>query len=488
MKHYIGNILAVALLSTLCLHAEAQESYLGIVDTSSCKIRIVAGPTRYAELSMNLNVEEMSEIAPQYSSYILPVLQAANRTQTYEFSPIYIDGHIRAKAIDRMSVLSGTKRPEGSIVIRPDTEKETTLHYSARIPYSPDMLGARIVLRETVTGCAGCTEHEAVLNTDKGIDRYEPQWKFTATPASGDKIRHISARADLKFEINKHDIIPGLAGNAETLDKVISSVSTASNSSIYTITGINFTGYASPDGPEGFNRTLALNRAHSLAEYVMSQAPGIPDGKVSVESIGEDWDGLFKAVDNDIRISGNTTIARIKTMLGNDNWSECERILKQDTELYDYLRGNILPSLRRTEYTIEYVIRDFEASEAAQLWKERPELLSVDEFKAAADLYGKDSPEYLEVLLAAARTYPDDPAALQTAALALRTAGKGQNAINLLEGHDNPLLLNTLGVLYAEVKAYEKAKQTLEAAAAAGNMEAEKNMEELEIIRLQLEY
>lgn len=478
MVYYATSVAAVSLFAALNAGAATKDSWLEIIDTSSCRMEIVSGAEKYAQLSMVINARETDLISPQHSSCIIPVLVSADGTQSYEFSPVYVDGRTRAKAIDRIEVLSGVERPRGSVVIRQgDTDK--TIQYTARIPYSPSMLDGKVVFREVVTGCAGCTEHEDSLVTQTGIRKHIPRWEFTPTGASASKTRSFSARADLKFVINKFDILPDFSGNAEILDDVISTLETASDSSLYSIVGISFTGYASPDGPEGFNRTLAENRARSLAEYAIAHVPGIPADKVSVKSVGEDWEGLFKAAGNDDRIASNRTITRIREMLSEDNWSECEKILKQDSELYDYLREGILASLRRTEYTIDYVIRDFSAEQAERLWRDRPELLSVDEFNAVARLYGEDSPEYLDVLLAAVRTYPDDEAALQTAALALRSAGKGQEAMRLLEGHDSPMLLNTLGILQAESGDYDEARQSLKAAAAAGNPEAGHNIEEL---------
>ena len=110
----------------------------------------------------------------------------------------------------------------------------------------------------------------------------------------------------------------------------------------------------------------------------------------------------------------------------------------------------------------------------------------MDEFKAAAGLCGKDSPEYLEILLTAARTYPDDPAALNTAATALYEAGRLAEAGKLLEGRGEPLLQNTLGVIRAGEGDYDAAKQLFESASASGNSEAAHNLAELENVMYQL--
>lgn len=378
MKNHTRNIFTAALLSgVFSLGADAQVSYLGRIEWQAEPVEIVTessgkGGSRAAELRLRLDWKELPEVSAQHSAEILPVLESADGSQSWSFSPIYVDGRTRAKAVDRMSVLSGIERPEGSIVLRPGKKDESgTIDYCARVPYSPDM--------------------------------------------------------------------------------------------------------------------LAGNRAASLADYVMKADESIPDSLFTVESVGEDWEGLFAAVDADPQISGNALLAEVRANLTEDNWHDSEWRIKSDSGLYDYMRDNILPPLRRTEYAIDYDIRNFTAEEAAELWEEHPEWLSVDEFKAAAQLHGKNSPEYLEILTAAVEAYPDDCAALNNAATALLEAGRADEAAALLEDADDPLLMNTLGVILASDGEYERAADLFRDSAGAGNEEAAHNLEELEKVMFQLQ-
>ena len=494
MTHTIRNIFASALFAGILVpDAGAQVSYLERISCPKDPVRIVTDEpvkggsgAKQAELSFTFDWDG-GRIASQHTAAIVPVLVSEDGSRSFSFDPIFIDGRTRAKAVDRMETLSGIERPEGSIVLRPDRNGGSgAVEYVSRIQYDPAMLDGSIVFHETVSGCAGCIEGEDSLALGV-LPRYVPEWRFSPSPAGGLKHRELRERADLKFIVNLHDINPGYADNAAVLDKVMSSVRMAGDSSLYTVTSVRFIGYASPDGPEAFNRTLALNRAKSLMNYVMEADEAIPDSLFTFESIGEDWEGLFAAAAADPAVAGNPTLARVREELNDGNWAACERLLKGDTELYDYLRSNILPSLRRTEYSIEYYIRHFSAEEAAQLWDERPELLSVDEFKAAAGLYGKDSGEYLKILLAAAETWPDDPAAVNNAAMALYEAGDNARAGKLLEGRGEALLQNALGIIRAGEGDYAAALRLFESASAAGNSEAAHNLTELKNVLYQLE-
>lgn len=447
----------------------------------------IGGVRRCLELTFTLDSGLLPEVAAQNSVELIPVIESYDGSRDFSFPPIYIDGQIRAKAIDRMSVLSGIDRPEGSLVLRPDSKNGTgDIEYLAQIPYDPAMVGGRFLLYGRESGCAGCTEKSDTLEYDNILPPYSADWKFTPSPASGKKHGIIRESADIKFVVNKYDILPDWQDNEDVLAKIIASLQSASDTTMFRVTSVSFIGYASPDGPEDFNRELARNRARSLTEYVKETDEIIPDSLFRAESVGENWEGLFTAAATDPNISGNSIINEIRGSLSEDNWQASERKLKSDAKLYDYLRKNILPSLRRTEYSIEYEIRNFKAEEAKGLWQTRPDVLSVDEFMSAAELYGKDSPEYLQVILKAEETYPEDISALNNAAIALYDAGRLTEAAAMLDGTDSPLLLNTLGIILASEKDYEGASEYFKESAAGGNAEAAHNMKELEEILYQL--
>ncbi|OKZ01334.1 MAG: hypothetical protein BHV78_07830 [Bacteroides sp. CAG:1060_57_27] len=92
MRLHTRNILAAALLAfPFASVAQAQESFLGIVGGDAWKVNIVSDSGKYAELKGVIDIESAPEIAPQHSSCILPVLETADRTYSYAFSPIYVD-------------------------------------------------------------------------------------------------------------------------------------------------------------------------------------------------------------------------------------------------------------------------------------------------------------------------------------------------------------------------------------------------------------
>lgn len=212
----------------------------------------------------------------------------------------------------------------------------------------------------------------------------------------------------------------------------------------------------------------------------------IPDSLYIVANGAENWEGFFQAVDADTNLAKNPAIMKVRAVLNSSNRDSCEWILKEDKVLYDRLREDILPGLRRTDYVIEYHLKSFTPEEAEALWQEHPEWLSINEMYSVADLYGKDDPRYLDVLFTAARTYPADIAASHNAAIALYSAGMTTEAVSLLSGHYEPQLLNTLGIIYAGEGMYPEAEAALSLAANTGFEEAIHNLEELHRIMEQL--
>lgn len=490
-KHKIA-LFALALLASgfAASESRAQVSYLGLIEWKPGEVHIVDGSTptggvKLAELEFEFNWEGR-DVASQHSSTIVPVIVSADSTQSFNFAPIYIDGRIRAKAVERAAVLNGYERPADAYVLTVGRDESQTVQYKSSIPYDPAMLDGHLVIHEIVTGCAGCKEGEDSLRFDDVLKRYIPDWVFTRGSSGGDKGREIHERAEVKFIINLHDIRPDFADNATVLENVIASVSESVENELFVVHSVSFSGYASPDGPESFNTGLAERRSRSLANYVLERVPALSNEIITINSGAEDWTGLFEAVAADPQIADNPTMAEVREMLRDDNRDATERVLKRDRELFEYLKPGILPSLRRTEYTISYSIRSFTPEEAEKIWREHPDWLSIDEFNSVASLYGPEHPDYCEVLTTAAEVYPSDARVVNVAAIALYEAGRTDEALKMIDGRDEAVLLNTLGIINAEQGKYEQARKAFTEAEAGGDENAAHNLEQLEAVLYQL--
>lgn len=499
MRRFILKICLILLAApaATALRAQAQTSYLDRIEWVLSDVTMVsdsAGGERTAKIDLAIKWKDKPHASTQHAVSIVPALISKDSTEEFYFSPIYIYGKIREKATEREAVLNRRDTSvtdlDSVFILETGRKAPSTVRYVGEIPYNPAMLDGCMALYETVHGCADCLEGTDTMYLAEVLPPYQPQWSaapdFIQSPSGNDKHRERRHRANLNFIINRYEIRPDYMDNAEALDEIVESIRTAMNDTLFTVKAVRFLGFASPDGPERFNISLARNRAAALADHVKGMDTSIPDSLYVVENGAENWDGFFKAVAADPELASNETVLRVRNLLREDNRDSCERILKQDKALYEKLKTDILPDLRLTEYVIEYNLRDFSPEEAEALWEEHPDWLSINEMYSVAELYGEDDPRYLDVLFEAATTYPTDVAAVHNAAIALYRKGMTDEAFSLLTDRYEPELLNTLGILYASEDMNQEAINAFSLAAKAGHEGAAHNLEELQKVMEQL--
>lgn len=160
----------------------------------------------------------------------------------------------------------------------------------------------------------------------------------------------------------------------------------------------------------------------------------------------------------------------------------CEEKIKalMPPDIYKRILNELYGPLRRNDYRIEYNVRHFDLEEARQLIKTRPDLLSVAEMQKVADSYGRNSDGYRESLQAAVRTYPDNLAARNNAALAEIETEHYAEAISLLKEAHDASLINLLGVAYFKNGQLKEAGDAFRRAQAAGYAGAADNLKMLE--------
>ena len=110
------------------------------------------------------------------------------------------------------------------------------------------------------------------------------------------------------------------------------------------ITGTEILAYASPEGPENKNNELADKRSTSANKAFkdMAKKHGLTDAEV--KALGEDWEG-FQQLVKESNIEDNELILRVLSMYSDPAVRENE--IKNMSEVYKELKGEVLPELRR---------------------------------------------------------------------------------------------------------------------------------------------
>ena len=111
------------------------------------------------------------------------------------------------------------------------------------------------------------------------------------------------------------------------------------------ITGTDIIAYASPDGPEDFNTTLAEKRANTADKAYEKITKKNPiDAPVNVQNVSEDWEG-FQELVSASNIEDKDLILRVLSMYSDP--AVREREIKNMSSVYKTLAKDILPQLRR---------------------------------------------------------------------------------------------------------------------------------------------
>ena len=474
------QILFAGLLAC-ALGASAQTGYMKDITVSGKDVQR-QGNEVVVRMNLDLSGVRMKQ---QHTAELVPVLVSKDGTQEQAFPSIVVNGKIRNRALKREEALTGNPRYTNvNTTIRRKNGEPQAVDYRATAPFEKWMYDGRLEVREAVTGCAECDEGGETSTVDPLVlPRFIPNYVTALRePAPEPVKRRDEVRsARLQYRQDSYTTDPKFKDNANVLSEVQASIDAVKENKDLTITGIYVTGYASPEGTVAYNLKLSERRAKTFTDYVKKQNPNLDASLWHVDWKGEDWTGLREEVQKHPRLLKIDEVLAIIDGCEGDQ-DACEEKIKAlvPPTIYQRLLNEMYGPLRRNDYRIEYNVRNFNLEEARQLIRTNPKLLSQNEMYQVAGSYPKDSKEYREAMEIAARTYPDDPVALGNAAATCLAAKDARGAIALLEGKKlDAAAMNTLGVAYAEVGEYQKAKSTLEEAARAGNADAKENLKQV---------
>lgn len=160
------------------------------------------------------------------------------------------------------------------------------------------------------------------------------------------------------FPKNSSDLDLNFRGNDKSIRRILDTLSIYTNDSVYRIKSITYSGAASPEGNIPFNERLAMLRARSLFSYI-SNYTVLPDSVQSLKSLGRDWSGLIRLVQQDSNFPQREYLLReLDVIVKNANSStedpfvQIQRISSK--EAYGYMYNNIFPLLRATYFDIVY--------------------------------------------------------------------------------------------------------------------------------------
>lgn len=413
-----------------------------------------------------------------------PVLKSKTSDDVLMLDPVVVMGGTRDKVVRRnLKYKNETALPDNTLSkLKRKNGSEQVINYSSTIDYKPWMRDAELVMHNVVSGCANCDDEAGQIVVANRLvpEAYKPSYKLTYIVPEVEPVKERSDRhtATFNFVVDRYELLRDYKGNRakfEEVDKIISDIQADKD---LKITEFNIEGYASPEASVPHNKMLAENRAKAFADYLVTKL-NVSRDMFTVSSHGEDWVGLRKAVEAS-NINDKSDILRIIDTVENPDARDTPLKELSNGDTYRTLLNTYYPPLRRTDYTVAYVVRAFNVEEAKEIIKKNPKLLSLNEMYLVAETYPAGSDQFKEVFDIALRLFPDSEIAIANAAAVEIEGGHNEFAIRTIEksGHQDKML-NNLGIAYARAGKYDEALKILTKAANSGDADAKHNLEEL---------
>lgn len=412
---------------------------------------------------------------------IIPELSTPGKENVLLFPHVQINGRNKQQIARRSRRLTGAywneRQPYQTVNVNKETDE--LVEYVMDVPYEVWMDHASLKLQQILTSC---NEQRQLFTTDirggidfEAYDPYQPQVALNFfEPAAEQKSRHVQGQAYLDFPAGKSAILPDFRKNPEELEKIRATIEGVRGDKDVTITALYIDGYASPEGAYESNDRLSRERAEALKQYISANF-GISESLIRASNTAEDWAGLRTLVEESTLADKEQVLGIIDSQVAPD---VKEEKLKRTASWFKLLL-RMFPSLRRTDYQVDYTIRDYDTAEARELAQRDPDKLSHREMYLAAKA-GGPSAFYDMLTDRILRRYSDDPTARINAAAALIQRGDNASARRLLEKvKTDPRVANNFGALCLKEGNLEQAKIWLEQAADAGSAEARLNLLEL---------
>ncbi len=230
-------------------------------------------------------------------------------------------------------------------------------------------------------------------------------------------------------------------------------------------------GYASPDGPEKFNDKLSKARSESSQKVV---AKLLKDAGLEIDAAayGEDWDG-FKELVEKSNIQDKNLILQVLSLYNSP--AEREAQIKNMSSVFEELKEDILPELRRSQIVNSTDLQGLTDAEIMEAYRNGGEL-TAEHYLYAAQVLTTDPAEQVEILTAASKKFNDarvwnNLGVAQTKvgdkAAALESFKKAAKLDSSKELNKNLLLANLANGNTAEAKKYAAAADNESKAAMA---------------------
>ena len=242
---------------------------------------------------------------------------------------------------------------------------------------------------------------DGVVVTDELAEAEDNE--LAATPDKFQRIIQEYTEADLLFLIQSANLRSSET-RSDDVKALQAAIKDANADEKKAINKLEVSGYASPDGGMDLNEKLAQNRQNVAQDFLKK---GLKKDKVNAEIAqnitAEDWEG-FKALVENSNMQDKDLVLRVLKMYADPEEREAQ--IKNLSAVYKTLAEDILPALRRSRLILTTDLIGKSDEEIAELAKNDPAQLSVEELLYAATLTN-DKAEKMAIYQKAAELYND---------------------------------------------------------------------------------
>ena len=281
---------------------------------------------------------------------------------------------------------------------------------------------------------------------------------MSSMPDNFQRVTRISQDADLVYQINSAQV-RNVALNTDQIRMFEEFVKDNSDRDRVTLGNVSARGYASPDGPTKFNDELSQKRSESAKQAVGKQLGNVPVG-IDAAPYGEDWDGFRKLV-QESNIPDKDLILQVLDMYNSP--VQRDQQIRNMSEVYNVLKTDILPKLRRTQLSAVADVAGKTNEEIILATRTNINSLNVEEMLYAATLVPEKEMK-AAIYKAAADRYNDPRAwnnyAVTTAQMGLKD--EAHIALNRAVSLSSaPEISNNLGAMALAEGRFDEARRYL---------------------------
>jgi outer membrane protein OmpA-like peptidoglycan-associated protein len=269
------------------------------------------------------------------------------------------------------------------------------------------------------------------------------------------KRRETTVTARINYTQGGTYVHPYYDGNAAEIAR-IDSVLKPIMSEGYRTRSVKIVGYSSIEGQWDTNHRLSQGRVDGFQKWLAKRYGYL--GNVSVEVVGEDWEGLLGMIEEDRVMPLRNEAVHIIRNIGIFDGREKMLMDIGAGVPYRYMYRYFFPKLRRMEITFGYEVGAMDGRRAEQMMQSRPGDLSHAEMTRTLKAQGGDR---LAMYRKLAAQFPDDPIALINASSAELAAGNVAEAWGyLVRVQGDPRAANNIAIYRALTSVSEPSSAT----------------------------